>query len=75
MTGASHSVDEAWALWTGGRDDHCGSAAAWAAALGADMGTTFLGQSYVNAAATITFNELLMSGRKDNGERRWVSDK
>ncbi|KAG2433856.1 hypothetical protein HXX76_008211 [Chlamydomonas incerta] len=65
--GASHSVDEAWALWTGGRADHCGSAAGWAAALGADMGTTFLGKSFINAAATLTFNELLMSGRKDNG--------
>ncbi|KAG2446463.1 hypothetical protein HYH02_008455 [Chlamydomonas schloesseri] len=65
--GAAHSVDEGWVMWSGGRDGGCGYASSWAAALGADMGTTFLGKSYVNAAVINTFNDLLMSSRKDNG--------
>ncbi|KAG2446461.1 hypothetical protein HYH02_008453 [Chlamydomonas schloesseri] len=63
LTGAPHNVDEAWALWAGGAAKHCGTLSSWAAGLGAAMGTTFLGDSYINAAMINVQNEMQAASR------------
>ncbi|PNW76133.1 hypothetical protein CHLRE_12g546550v5 [Chlamydomonas reinhardtii] len=62
-SGAPHNVDEAWALWAGGAANNCGTLSGWASSLGAAMGTTFLGKSYVNTAMINTVNEMLAAAR------------
>lgn len=56
-------MDEAWALWAGGAANNCGTLSGWASSLGAAMGTTFLGKSYVNTAMINTVNEMLAAAR------------
>ncbi|KAG2433855.1 hypothetical protein HXX76_008210 [Chlamydomonas incerta] len=62
-TGAPHNVDEAWSLWAGGAATNCGTLSGWASSLGGAMGSTFLGNSYVNAAMINTANEMLAAAR------------
>ncbi|GLC34798.1 hypothetical protein PLESTB_001165600 [Pleodorina starrii] len=62
-SGAPHNVDEAFALWAGGNPTACATLSGWAARLGADLDTTFLGTSYLNSAMTLALNELLATSR------------
>ncbi|EFJ43353.1 hypothetical protein VOLCADRAFT_106838 [Volvox carteri f. nagariensis] len=65
-TGAPHNVDEAFALWAGGSPSACTTLSSWAAQLGADLETTFVGRSYINSAMTLALNELQAAARKGN---------
>jgi hypothetical protein len=62
--GAPHNVDEAFALWAGGSTRACATLSGWAARLGNDLETTYVGSTYLNNGMTLALNEILAASRK-----------